>query len=539
MKSEQFGRYQIIKEIGAGGMATVYSAYDPQFDRKVAIKVLPKELTKDPQFIERFNREAQTIARLEHPSIVPVYDYGEQDGQPYLVMRHMTGGTLREYLKRHGPLSIQQAAELLSRLAPALDKAHAVGIIHRDIKPANILFDEDQNPYLSDFGIVKLAYSDTTLTGTADTIGTPAYMSPEQARTQKDLDGRSDVYSLAVILFEMLTGEQPYKADTPVGMVVAHIQDPIPHIVEKRGDLPATTQRVIDKGLAKERDDRFATSRELVDALRLLATKIEEGGLETIDGIITELVEEKRYQPEPRIMPEPRPVPEPIPVPTAKPRSTFPWVWVAGGFVLFIGVVIVCVAVYWYASLSPAQEQITSEQIQTQIVATASAFAGQAIAPVATTTPVIQLVPTNTPLPPATQTPVPVPTDTPVLPRIYGFMACPGTCNGANATRSYAEAIKVIDVQWDYENIPYGAKYERIWSMQGREWARYTCIWTGASSGTETQVTLSEPDGLHSGIWQVRILIDDVELMREEFTVVGNWTFWEPGGSFDSCYGKR
>ncbi len=531
MKFKNFGRYQIIKMIGEGGMATVYSAYDPQFDRKVAIKVLSKELMKDPLFIERFNREAQTIARLEHPSIVPVYDYGEQNGQPYLVMRLMTGGTLREYLKRNGPLSIQQATDLLARLAPALDKAHAVGIIHRDIKPANILFDADENPYLSDFGIVKLAFSDKTLTGTADTIGTPAYMSPEQARTQKDLDGRSDVYSLAVILFEMLTGEQPYKADTPVGMVVAHIQDPIPHIVEKRGDLPTFAQRVIDKGLAKERENRFGSSRELVDALRLLATKIEEGGAGTIDAVITEMVEENRYRPDARPAPELKP--------STKPHSAFPFVLVAGGLVLFIGVIFVCVTVYWYASRSPAQEEITSEQIQTQIVATASASAGQADAPTPTSVPVIQAFLTDTPVPPATQTPVLIPTDAPVLPRINNFMACPGTCDGANSSRSFAEAIKVIDVQWDYENIPYGATYERIWSMDGREWARYACTWTGTSSGTETQVTLSEPDGLHSGTWQVQILVDEVMLLSEEITVLGNWTFWEPGGYFDSCYGKR
>ena len=498
-------------------MAAVYSAYDPQFDRRVAIKVLPKELTNDPQFIERFNREAQTIARLEHPSIVPVYDYGEQDGQPYLVMRHMTGGTLREYLKQYGPLSLQQATDLLSKLAPALDKAHTVGIVHRDVKPANILFDEDGNPYLSDFGIVKLAYSDTTLTGTADTIGTPAYMSPEQARTEKDIDGRSDIYSLAVILFEMLTGEQPYKADTPVGMVVAHIQDPIPHIVEKRGDLPNTAQKVIDKGLAKERTERFRTSRELVDALRFLATRIEKGGKETIDAFVTELVEKKQQ----------------------KSPSPIPWLWIVGGFVLIFAVILVCLLVYWYASRTPSQEEVAVHQVQTQIVATASAPVAIEAVPVETSSPTIEQIATVTAVPPATVTPVPIPTDTPVIARIHNFIACPASCNGSNATKAFAEAIKVIDVQWDYENIPYGAKYERIWSMEGREWARYTCIWTGASSGIETQVTLSEPDGLHSGTWQVQILIDDVELMREEFTVVGNWTFWEPGGYFDTCYGKR
>ena len=294
MKFDQFGRYQIIKIIGEGGMATVYSAYDPEFDRKVAVKVLPKKLTEDPQFIERFNREARTIARLEHPSIVPVYDYGQQDGQPYLVMRYMAGGTLREYLKRQGPLSVQKAADLFSRLAPALDKAHNLGIIHRDLKPANILFDEDGNPFLSDFGIVKLTHADITLTGTQAIVGTPAYMSPEQARSKKELDGRSDIYSMAVIVFEMLTGEQPYKADTPMGLAVAHINEPIPKLSTLRGDLPPMAQDFIERGMAKKRWNRFANAKEFCAAMYELAQNTILGDAETIDALVTgKLIKER------------------------------------------------------------------------------------------------------------------------------------------------------------------------------------------------------------------------------------------------------
>ena len=251
--------------------------------------MLPEELIKDKRFLERFNREAETIANLEHPAIVPVYDYGEEDGRPYLVMRYMAGGSLREYLNQKGSLSIQQAAELLALLAPALDKAHAQGVIHRDIKPANILFDEDGNPHLSDFGIVKLAQADITLTGTQATVGTPAYMSPEQARAEKELDGRSDIYSLAVILFEMLTGKQPFKADTPMGLAVAHINDPIPQISNHRTDLSTSTQTIIERGLAKKRQERFTTSQELVAALKNLASAIERSDSETIDALVTGL----------------------------------------------------------------------------------------------------------------------------------------------------------------------------------------------------------------------------------------------------------
>ena len=161
-------------------MATVYLAYDPRFEREVALKVLPREMLHDPQFRVRFEREAKTIAKLEHSAIVPVYDVGEEDGQPYFVMRYMTGGTLSDRLAK-GPLSLQNAAHVIDRIASALDEAHAKGFIHRDLKPGNILFDRAGEPYISDFGIAKFTSSQTNVTGSA-IVGTPAYLSPEQAQ---------------------------------------------------------------------------------------------------------------------------------------------------------------------------------------------------------------------------------------------------------------------------------------------------------------------------------------------------------------------
>jgi serine/threonine-protein kinase len=178
MESQKFGRYVIKGELGRGGMATVYHAYDPRFEREVALKVLPHEMLHDPQFRTRFEREAKTIAMLEHPAIVPVYDFGEEDGQPYFVMRFMTGGSLSDRMKK-GPMSVQQVASLYDHLAPALDEAHAKGIIHRDLKPGNILFDQYGEPYISDFGIAKITSGETNVTGSA-IVGTPAYMSPER-----------------------------------------------------------------------------------------------------------------------------------------------------------------------------------------------------------------------------------------------------------------------------------------------------------------------------------------------------------------------
>ena len=219
---QQIGRYEIRAELGRGGMATVYRAYDPRFTREVAIKVLPREFLHDTQFRARFEREARTIATLEHPAIVPVYDFGEEDKQPYIVMRLMTGGSLADRLS-HSPLSLLESARIFNRLTPALDRAHSKGVIHRDLKPGNILFDDDNNPYISDFGIAKITEAGTVYTHSGGIVGTPAYMSPEQARGDRDIDSRSDIYALGAILYEMLTGRLPYEADTPMGLAVKHI----------------------------------------------------------------------------------------------------------------------------------------------------------------------------------------------------------------------------------------------------------------------------------------------------------------------------
>ena len=268
MAELRFGRYEIISELGRGGMATVYHAHDPRVRREVAIKVLPREFVHDPTFRARFQREAETIAALEHPAIVPVYDYGEENGQPYFVMRYMPGGSLAERI-RQGPLSLAETNRILQRIAPALDEAHARGVIHRDLKPANILFDKNGEAYLSDFGIAKLAQASGTLTGSG-VIGTPAYMSPEQA-SGGELDGRSDLYSLGVIVFEMLTGTQPYRADTPMGLAVKHLTEPVPCILEVRGDLPPDFDQVIARAMAKRREDRYATAADLAADVAAIA----------------------------------------------------------------------------------------------------------------------------------------------------------------------------------------------------------------------------------------------------------------------------
>jgi serine/threonine-protein kinase len=270
MATPMIGRYEVKSELGRGGMATVYHAYDPRFKRDVAIKVLPREFLHDPSFRARFEREAQTIAALEHAAIVPVYDFGEQSGVPYFVMRLMPGGSLADYLKQKGALTLPDVSRIFNRLAPALDHAHAKGVIHRDLKPGNILFDQNGDSYLSDFGIAKLTQSSASFTGSA-IVGTPSYMSPEQAKSEAVVDGRSDVYALGAILFELLTGQTPYKGDTPMGVVVKHITEPVPRILTVDPNLPADCETLIARAMAKDPNARYQTAGEFASALETVA----------------------------------------------------------------------------------------------------------------------------------------------------------------------------------------------------------------------------------------------------------------------------
>jgi len=261
------GRYEVVRELGKGGMAVVYLATDPYMKRQVAIKVLPHQFTHDPQFRVRFQREAEFIAALEHGSIVPVYDFGEHEDQPYIVMRYLPGGTLRDRLT-NGALPISEITPIFQSIASALDYAHKKGVIHRDIKPGNILFDSEGKANLSDFGIAKLQEASAAFTGTGDLIGTPNYVSPEQAMGEKHIDGRADIYSMGVVLFECLTGELPFKADTPMGVAIAHIQSPIPSLLDRNPDLPPAFEEIIRKALDKKPKNRFENTTALAQAIQ-------------------------------------------------------------------------------------------------------------------------------------------------------------------------------------------------------------------------------------------------------------------------------
>ena len=268
LNGKALGQYQIIESIGKGGMAEIFRAYQPSVKRDVVVKVLSETLRDDPGFVQQFTQEVEVIAHLQHPHIIPVYDFGQHDEDIYIVMAYMRGGTLADRIDRCPQgMPDDETLRLIDLIADGLDYAHAKEIVHRDLKPNNILMDEDENPYIADFGLAKYTEGKIELTNTMMT-GTAAYMAPEIARLGKSTKS-SDIYALGIILFEMLTGKLPYQGKTPYNVLSAHVNQPIPKIHELRPDLPLSIQAVIDKALAKEPGKRYSTAKEMSAALRL------------------------------------------------------------------------------------------------------------------------------------------------------------------------------------------------------------------------------------------------------------------------------
>ena len=268
---QTLGPFEIISELGRGGMAVVYKARQTDLQRTVALKILPPELSRDQSYLQRFLHEARSAAGLEHPHIVPIYAVGEAQGFHYIAMKFIAGRTLKDVAQDDGALSLAQTATLLEQVAGALDYAHSQGVIHRDIKPSNMMVEPNGWVYLTDFGLARGGGTTQGLTLAGTVMGTPEYMSPEQAQGLATIGPATDIYALGVVVYELLTGKVPFSADTPMGMLVARLQYAPRPPRDYRGDLPLAVEDVIMRALARRPEARFASASALVDALKQAA----------------------------------------------------------------------------------------------------------------------------------------------------------------------------------------------------------------------------------------------------------------------------
>ena len=263
---QTIGPYKITERVGEGGMAVVYKGYQQSLNRYVAIKILRVELAQDEQFVARFRQEALAVAGLSHPNILHVYDAGMAFGMYYIVMAYVEGGSLRDLITQ-GALETDYAVSIAMQLADALDHAHRQGLVHRDVKPNNVLINRDGRPLLTDFGIAKALGESKGLTRTGTAIGTPEYMAPEQIQGQQ-VDGRTDIYALGIVLYEMLVGWAPFSSTTPVAALYKQVNEPPPPLRQANINVPAWLDAVVNKALAKRPQDRYQHAGEFADALR-------------------------------------------------------------------------------------------------------------------------------------------------------------------------------------------------------------------------------------------------------------------------------
>jgi serine/threonine protein kinase len=263
---EDIGLYRIVEQLGQGGMATVFKAHHSVLDRFVAIKAMNPAFLEDPGFRKRFQLEARVVAGLEHPNIIPLYDFSEHNGLPYLVMKFIEGETLKARLGR-GPVSKQDGCAIVEAVGRALAYAHKKQVLHRDVKPSNILLGDDGSVLLADFGLARIASAGESTLSSEMMIGTPQYISPEQARSLPGLDGRTDIYSLGIVFYELVAGRVPFDADTPLSIIHDHLYTPPPPPSTLVPNVPESMERVILRSLSKDREERFASMEEMLEAL--------------------------------------------------------------------------------------------------------------------------------------------------------------------------------------------------------------------------------------------------------------------------------
>jgi serine/threonine protein kinase len=529
LTGRDIGRYHIVERLGDGGMATVYKAFDNRLERYIAIKVIRTDMFAAGALLQvhqRFEREAKVLAGLAHPHIVKIYDDGEFEGLPYLIMEYLPGGTMKRWTGK--PISYVEAARKLAPIARALEYAHQKGVLHRDIKPGNILIDQSGQPMLTDFGIAKIldTSESTGLTATGVGIGTPEYMAPEQGMGNQ-VDARSDIYALGVVFYELVTGRKPYSADTPMAVVLKHITEPLPRARQFVPDLPDEVEAVLFKALAKKPEERFSDMGAFANAIETLGY----GKVPTFEPVKAQSKDERTvFQYSRKTISTSQP---------ALNQRILIWIGLAmvltvaivmtGGIILnrfLTGTIIdaavipsLPIAVLQMPTLTPVTTMVgVPEEVNTESTEIPKPIA-------------VQPSTTATLLPSPTQTEAPG-----NKPRIFNFSAClEEPCNEKNRNYAFPEATKTIFLHWEYENILQESDYVRSWKKGNIEWVRYECKWPGLD-GSSVNISLREPGGLASGIWSVTITVNGIELLSEQIKIEGDWTYWAPAGIFKTCY---
>jgi serine/threonine protein kinase/ligand-binding sensor domain-containing protein len=483
------GAYRVIAQIGQGGMATVYRAYHAAMDRYVAIKVLPYQPVRSEEALARFQQEARTIAKLEHPHILPVYDYGQHEGITYFVMRLLDAGDLKTRIKA-GAVSLNEVDRLFTQIADALGYAHEHGVIHRDIKPSNVMIDARGDAFLTDFGIAKLVESNIQLTASGAITGTPAYMSPEQAQGEK-IDQRSDIYALGIVLYEMLLGRVPFEAETPLAVILKHITDPLPLPTQLNPTIAPAIERVLLKALAKNKEERFATCADFLTAWKQAfaeAMSASAAGLTTPAAPLPPQTVTSITPPSSTSTPPLTPTPTPISTSTLPSTPATPvgfiarlrgvrrrtWALGCGGALFFC-----CCLLALANRNAPPAEPPSAPAMAVTVQAAAATI--QAAAGVVSNTIATQIAT------PAPSVSAPSPT-TPVRPTIAPTSAQPSITHWAAANSVYSVAMRGDDI------VAGAHGSVLIWKRDGSSYERFTTF-KEQLPDPEVNVVYADSDG--------------------------------------------